>query len=307
MSKKFLCSTLALAVVLALGTAAFAQVVTTKKTTVVQNSDGTWTVIEYPVNKEVIVTLAPGTMIQGAKGMARVMRSADGTKVWLDVNGITGDTSNIYAYAVDPSGVPTLLGPLTVTNGVAKAEFSTPMNQFMLVLSPTENLNAIDTSTPIFFRSELPTGFAVVPRVMTSSSKSVATAEVVDTTYDVPLLNVPSFKGDTEVRVKFGGELQGVDGKAYINPKGGKTQVKMRFGDLKKAPANTRFVLWAKAADGTYTKLGQVVNTGKGDEGEIRGETALSDFGLFLTVEDADVPSPRGRVYSVFSLPTTNP
>jgi hypothetical protein len=307
MSKKFLCSTLALAVVLAFGTAAFAQVVTTKKTTAVQNPDGTWTVIEYPVGKEVMVNLAPGTTIAGAKGMAKIMRSADGTKVWLDVNGITGDTSNIYAYAIDPSGTPTLLGPLTVTNGVAKAEFTTPMNQFMLVLSPNESLSAIDTSTPIFFRSELPTGYAVVPRRMTSSSKSVATAEIADTTYDVPLLNVPSFKGDQEVRVKFGGELQGVDGKAYINPKGGKAQIKMRFGDLKKAPANTRFVLWAKGADGTYTKLGQVVNTGRGDEGEIRGETAMRDFGLFLTVEDADVPSPRGRIYSVFTVPTMNP
>jgi hypothetical protein len=308
MSKKFLCSTLALAVVLAFGTAAFAQVVTTtKKTTVVQNQDGTWTVIEYPVGKEVMINLAPGTTIAGAKGTARVMRSADGTKVWLDVNGITGDTSNIYAYAIDPSGMPTLLGPLTVTNGVAKAEFTTPLNQFMLVLSPTEGLTAIDTSTPVFFRSELPTGYAVVPRRKTSSDSAVAAAVATDTTYDVPLLNVPSFKGDTEVKVKFGGELQGLDGKAYINQKSGKSQIKMRFGDLKKAPANTRFVLWAKAPDGSYTKLGQVVNTGKGDEGEIRGETALRDFGLFLTVEDADVPSPSGKVYSVFTLPTTNP
>jgi hypothetical protein len=308
MSKKFLCSTLALVAVLAFGSAAFAQVVTTtKKTTAVQNPDGTWTVIQYPVGKEVRINLAPGTTIAGAKGTARVMRSADGTKVWVDVNGLTGDTSNVYAYAIDPSGTPTLLGPLTVNNGVASAEFSTPMDQFMLVLSPEQSLSAIDTSTPVFFRSELPTGYAVVPRRMTSESKSVATAEMADSTYDVPLLNVPSFKGDQEVRVKFGGDLAGVDGKAYINPRGGKSQIKMRFGDLKKAPANTRFVLWAKGADGTYTKIGQVVNTGKGDEGEIRGETALRDFGLFLTVEDADVPSPHGRVYSVFSLPTTNP
>ena len=308
MSKKFLCSTLALVAVLAFGSAAFAQVVTTtKKTTAVQNPDGTWTVVQYPVGKEVMINLAPGTTIAGAKGMAHVIRSADGTRVAFDLSGITGDTSNIYAYAVDPSGVPTLLGPLTVTNGIAKAEFTTPMDQFMLVLSPEQSLTAIDTSTPVFFRSDVPTGYAVVPRRMTSESKSVATAELADSTYDVPLLNVPSFKGDQEVRVKFGGDLAGVDGKAYINPKGGKSQIKMRFGDLKKAPPNTRFVLWAKGADGTYTKLGQVVNTGKGDEGEIRGETALRDFGLFLTVEDADTPSPRGRVYSVFSLPTTNP
>lgn len=293
----------------AFGTAAIAQqtVVTTKKTTAVQNPDGTWTVIEYPVGKEVVVNLAPGTTISGARGTARVMRSADGTRVWLDVSGINPDTSNLYAYAIDPMGMPTLLGPVTVTNGVAKGEFSTPLNQFMLVLSPNQSMTAIDTGTPIFFRSQLPSGYAVVPRRMTGHDTAVATATAADTTYDVPLLNVPSFKGDQEVRVKFSGQLQGVDGKAYINPRGGKTQIKMRFGDLKKAPANSRFVLWAKGPDGSYTKLGQVVNTGRGEEGEIRGETALRDFGLFLTVEDADVPSPTSRVYSVFTVPVTNP
>src|SRR3982751_6257013 len=104
MSKKFLCSTLAMAVVLALGTAVFAQqtVVTTKKTTAVQNPDGTWTVTQYPVGKEVLVDLAPGTMISGAKGKAHIMRSASGTKVMLDLNNITGDTSTVYAYAIDP-------------------------------------------------------------------------------------------------------------------------------------------------------------------------------------------------------------
>jgi hypothetical protein len=69
-----------------------------------------------------------------------------------------------------------------------------------------------------------------------------------------------------------------MDGKAYIDQGRGKTQVKMRFGDMKKAPVNKRFVLWAASPDGKYTKLGQVVNTGRGDEGEIRSETALKDF-----------------------------
>lgn len=284
-----------------------AQVVTTTKTTAVQNPDGSWTVVEYPVGKEVIVNLAPGTTLKGAKGMAHIMRSADGTKVMLDVNGLTGDVSNVYAYAIDPSGNPTLLGPLTVTSGVAKAEFTTPMDRFMLVLSPTETLTAFEPTTPWFFRSEVPAGYAIVPRVMTTDTKSIAKAEAITSTYDVPLLNVPSFKGDTEVRVKFSGELSGLDGKAYLKNEGGKTSVKMRFGDLKKVPANKRFVLWASSPDGTYVKLGQIVNTGRRDEGEIRSETALKDFGLFMTVEDAEVTIPTSRTYSVFTIPTTNP
>jgi hypothetical protein len=232
------------------------------------------------------------------------VRAADGTKVVLDVNGVT-TAGNMYVYAVDPSGRSTLLGPLTVTNGVAKAEFMTPMNQFMLVLSPTEGLTTYDPTTAYVFRSAVPTGYAVVPRVRTGDSNAVATADIVTATYEVPLLNVPSFKDDTEVRVKFDGDLAGLDGKAYIDPQPGKTAVKMRFGDMKKVPMNKRFVLWAKSPDGQYTKLGQVVNTGGRDEGEIRSETALKDFGLFLTVEDVDVTTPTSKIYSVFTVPVT--
>lgn len=131
MSKWFRSVILASAAVLALGTVSFAQ--DTKKEVVV-NPDGSYTVIEYPVNKEVTVNLLPSATVTGAKGLARVMRSANGTKVVFDLNGAPTDWSNVYAYAIDPTGNPTLLGPITFTNGVGKAEFTTPMNQFMLVL-----------------------------------------------------------------------------------------------------------------------------------------------------------------------------
>lgn len=278
---------------------------TTKKTEVVQNPDGTYSVIEYPVNKEVVVNLAPGTTVSGSRGTARIMRSADGTKVALDLSGLPGATSSVYAYAVDPTGRPTLLGPVTVTNGIGRAEFTTPMNQFMLVLSPTESMTTYDPTT-VFYRSELPKGFAIVPRVQTDTLKAVATAESVGSAYDVPLLGVPKMGGKTtEVRVKFSGELQGLDGKAYLKPEGGKTSIKMRFSDMRKVPENKRFILWASSPDGKYTKLGQVINTAARDEAEIRSETALADFGLFLTMEDVDVNNPTSRVYSVFSLPET--
>src|SRR6476620_4433874 len=274
---------------------------TTKKTEVVQNSDGTYTVIEYPVGKEVMVNLMPGTTVVGSKGMAHILRSADGTKVVLDLSGVKGDTSNIYAYAVDPTGAPTLLGPVTLTNGTGHAEFTTPMDKFMVVLSPAEAMTTYDPTT-VYYRSELPKGYAIVPRVQTDSLKAVATADSVGSTYEVPLLGVPKMGGKTtEVRVKFSGDLQGLDGKAYLKPEGGKTSIKMRFGDMKKVPMNKRFVLWASSPDGQYTKLGQVVNAGGRDESEIRSETALTDFGLFLTMEDTDVTTPTSRTYSVFS------
>ncbi|MFN6962410.1 MAG: hypothetical protein ACK4S4_01460 [Pyrinomonadaceae bacterium] len=305
--KRSLIMSAGLALVLAGG--ALAQDTTTTtvvtKKDVVVHPDGSYTVIEYPVGREVTVNLLPGTSLTGAKGVARVMRSADGTKVHIDLAGVTGDASEMYVYSIDPAGVPTLLGPVKVTNGAGVAEFTTTSDKFMLVVSPTGNLTAVDTSTPIFFRSELPKGYAIVPRRMTGEENAVAGASNVGSTYEVPMLNVPGFKAGetTEVRIKFSGDLKGLDGRAYLKPEGGKTTIKMRFGDMRKVPANTRFVLWAKAPDGSYTKLGQVINTGSRDESEIRSETALTDFGLFMTVEDADVADPTGKVYSVFGVP----
>ena len=279
--------------VLTLGllSATFAQnVTTTKKTEVVQNADGTYTVIEYPVGKEVTINLTPFTTVTGSTGVARVMRAADGTKVWVDLKGVPASTTSMYAYAVDPAGVPTLLGPMTIADGIAKAEFSTPMNQFMLVLSPTEGLTAIDTSTPVFYRSALPSGYAVVPRRV-SENRVVAVAPSVinrdaasSSGYEVPLLNVGTF-GDTEreVKMKFGGELNGLEGKAYIKRSKGATKVRMHFDDMNKVPKNKRFTLWTYSPDGQYVKLGSVINSGNKDEAAIKSETALTDFGLFVT------------------------
>ena len=295
------------AIVLSFSLSTFAQetkVVTKKE--VVQNADGSYTVIEYPVGKEVTINLTPVTTVTGSTGVARVMRAADGTKVWFDLTGVPAGTTNMYAYAVDPAGVPTLLGPITVDNGIAKAEFATPMNQFMLVVSPTEGLTAIDTATPIFYRSTLPSGFAVVPRRISENRVVKVAPSVVDRgepfTYTVPLLNVGTF-GDSEreVKMKFTGDLDGLEGKAYIDREKGMTKVRMHFDDMKKVPANKRFTLWTYSSDGTYTRLGHVINSGKRDEAEIKATTTLDDFGLFVTAEDTEVTVPTSRIYSVFT------
>ncbi len=296
----FSCAAMLLAGSLSFAVAQDTTTVVTKKEVVV-NSDGTYTVIEYPVGKEVMVNLLPGATLAGGKGMARIVRAADGTKVYVDVSGVPATTTNYYAYAVDPSGVATTLGPVTFKDGVATSEFMTPLNQFMVVLSPTEGLTTIDPTT-VVFQSELPTGYTVVPR-RTSEVKAVTitrTASPMPTAYDVPLLNVSSF-GDKEkeVKLKFS---DGLSAKAWINRQKGVSKIKLKFDDLDKAPMNTRFTLWASSVEGKYTKLGQVINTGKRDNAEIMSETALADFGLFLTVEDSDVMVPTGRNYSAFSV-----
>src|SRR5947208_10739188 len=70
---------------------------------IVLNSDGSYSVIEYPVGKEVTVELLPMNGVTST-GVARVVRTANGTKVHFDVNGAPSDWTNAYAYAVDPTG-----------------------------------------------------------------------------------------------------------------------------------------------------------------------------------------------------------
>lgn len=304
MINKLMKMTLAAMFVFAVGTAVLAQDKVITKKEVVVNPDGSYTVIEYPIGKEVTVNLLPSATVPGGKGIARVIRAADGTKVYFDLSGLPAEATSYYAYAVDPAGVPTLLGPIPVQSGIAKAEFTTPMNQFMLVLSPNEGLTAVSPTT-VVFRSEVPTGYAIVPKRI-SENRVAAVAASTKVAYDVPLLNVPTFgEAEKEVKLKFTGDMTGLEAKAYIDREKGTTKIKMHFDDMKKVPANKRFTLWTYAPDGTYTKLGQVVNSGKRDEARIQSETALTDFGLFLTVEDADVTVPTSTIYSVFAVPST--
>jgi len=281
---------------------------TATKTAVVQNADGSYSVIEYPVGKEVLVDLTPGASMSSARGRARVMRMGNETTVNLDLSGLPADTSNYYVYAVDPSGVVTLLGPAGITNGASQVSFRTPMDKFMLVLSPNENLSTIGSDTPVVFRSTVPQGYAVVANTPTTPTmgmeKQAAGSTAVSSSYEVPLLGIAALeKGETEIRINFSGDLQGLKGKAYVNnSKEGVTKIKMRFDDMKLAPKDRRYVLWAVSPTKEYTKIGQVINTGKRQEAEIRGETALKDFGLFVTVEEKDVTQPSSTIYSPFTL-----
>ena len=297
MFRNYLKGSLIFALVAAFGVAAFAQV--TKKEVVV-NPDGTYTVIEYPVGREVTVNLIPGSMITGGKGIARVMRASDGTKVFFDISGVPAGTNTFYAYAVDPAGTPTLLGPVAINNGIGRAEFTTPMDRFMLVLSPTEGVTAFNP-TNTFFRSDIPTGFTVVPRASVAGPTAVV-AGVTRFNYNVPLLGVNAFAASgKEFPIRFTGELSELEGKVHINREKGATKVKLRLEEMKEVPANKRFVLWASSPDGQFTKLGQIVASGQKDSGTIESHTSLTDFGLLMTVEEADVTMPSSQIFTVIS------
>jgi hypothetical protein len=279
---------------------------TTQTTQAVQNADGSWTVIEYPADKEVTVTLQPTTIIPGAQGTARVMRHGDNTMVNLNLTGLTGDATNFNLYAVDQTGKATLLGPVTVNNGTATLNTTTPLSKFMLVLSPDANLATFTPQTQVVLRSAVPNGYAVIPMGSSGERDGAAVGERVAATstsgatpaYSAPLLNIPGFRRgtDTEMKINFSGALTGARANVYLEPRNdGPTTIKMRFHELKDAPAGKVYVVWAVSPENRFVRLGQVVNTGQRNEAQIQTETALRDFGLFVTMED-EFSTPSGTI-----------
>ena len=314
-------------VVLTFALAAIALAQTTTVTKAVQNPDGTYTIIEYPVKKEVTLNLTP-VNITGAKGVATILRDDDGTKIKVNLTDVPADMAAVTLYAVDDKGVVTALGPVAITNGTGTLTATAPLSKFMLFASPEPALTAYDTNTKVFFRSPVPEGFTVIPVARTGDEKVAAVGTPVaataqttttttpgavvsspsgttvvvpmtetKTTYSAPLLNIPAYKtgDDTKIKVDFTGALSGARANVFITPrKDGPTEVKMRFHDLKEAPAGQKFIVWAVSPDNKFTKIGEIVNTGGRNEAEIRSEVALPDFGLIVTMESAVGDMPVG-------------
>jgi hypothetical protein len=315
------------AVVLTLALAAIALGQTTTVTKTVQNPDGTYTIIEYPVKKEVMLNLTP-VNIAGAKGVATILRDDDGTRIKLNLTGVPADTTAMTLYAVDDTGTLTALGPVAISNGTGTLSATTPLSKFMLIASPETALTAYEPNTKVFFRSAVPEGFTVIPvarqgdekvaavgapvaataqttttttpgAVVTSPSGTTVVIPMTETktTYSAPLLNIPAYKtgDDTKIKVDFTGALTGARANVFITPrKDGPTEVKMRFHDLKEAPAGQKFIVWAVSPDNKFTKIGEVINTGGRNEAELRSEVALPDFGLIVTMESAVGEIPVG-------------
>jgi hypothetical protein len=271
----------------------------------VQNADGTWTVIEYPVNKEVIVNLTPGSTLTGANGTAKIVRMADHTMINLNATGLNNVTG-LNLYAVDPLGKVTLLGPVNINNGVATQTFQTPLNSFMLVMSPEGNLTTISPTTNVAFRSAVPEGFAVVPVAQSGAQDGAPIGERVAATstagstsaYTAPMLGISGMRRgtDSELKINFTGALTGTRANVSLEPrKDGPTTIKMRFHELKESPAGKVLVVWAVSPDNKFVKLGQIINTGNRNEAQIQTETSLREFGLFVTMED-ELTAPTGVV-----------
>jgi hypothetical protein len=326
MSKHVWSALAAMALTLALAAVALGQTTTTTTTEkkVVQNPDGTYTIIEYPVKKEVTLTLNP-VNITGATGVATILRDDDGTRIKLNLANVPADVTALTLYAVDDRGVVTPVGPIAISNGVGTLAATLPLSKFMLVASPEAALTAYDPNTRVVFRSAVPEGFAVIPVTRSAEGERVAAttapaavvapttapavvvapttapaavvAPQVAVTYTAPMLGVPTFKkgDDTKIKVDFTGPLAGARANVFLTPKSGEpTKVEIKFHDLKEAPAGKRFVVWAVGANGEYVKIGEITNLGTKNEAQIKSEVALADFGLLLTMEEAVGASPIG-------------
>lgn len=266
---------------------------TTTVTKTVQNPDGTYTVIEYPVGKEVQLTFTP-VGLTTTKAVGTIVRADDGTRVVLNLTDIPAEVSAVNVYAIDDTGAVTALGPVVIANGTGKFTATTPLSRFMLVASPEESLTAYDANTKIFFRSAVPQGFAVIPHTTSPVGETVGATTTPGTTaatsYTVPMLNIPAYKkgDDTKIKVDFTGAMAGARANVFIEPhKNGKeTDVRMRFHELKEAPTGQAYLLWAVSPDNQFFKLGQIVNFKGQNEAEIKAKTTLPDFGLLVTMEN---------------------
>jgi hypothetical protein len=292
MSKSLIAVVGAAMLLLSLAAVSIGQVQTTTVTKVktVQNPDGTYTIVEYPVGKETIVTLSP-VGLSGATGTATILRDPNLTTIKLNLTSLPSEVTAMNVYAVDPTGALTLLGPIEVANGIGTFTTTTPLSRFMLVASPDAGLTAYNADTRIYFRSAVPTGLTIIP--LTSAVGEQVAAVAVGSDYTVPMLGIPTFKrgDDTKLKVNFSGAMEGARANIFIQPRkhGQSTAVRIRFHDLKQAPKGTAYILWAVSPDNQFQRLGEIVNVKGRNEAEIRSETAFNDFGLLLTTEDVGV------------------
>jgi hypothetical protein len=250
-------------------------------------------VVEYPVGKEVQLTLTPVGLAR-SKAVGTILRDDTGTRIILNLTDVPADVTAVNVYAVDDAGVVTSLGPVVLANGTGKFTVTTPLSKFMLIAAPDEHLTTYDPNAKIYFRSAVPEGFAVIPHTTSPVGETVAATTTPGTTpanvYTVPMLNIPAYKkgDDTKLKVDFTGAMSGARANVFIEPhkNGRETQIRMRFHELKEAPKGQAYILWAVSPDNQFFKLGQILNIRNRNEAEIKANTTLSDFGLLVTMED---------------------
>jgi hypothetical protein len=196
--------------------------------------------------------------------------------------------TKVFFRSAVPEGFAVI--PVTSASGEKVAAVTAP------VVTAAPTTAAPTTAAPT---AAAPTAAAPTAAAPTAAAPTavVTPGAQVTATYTAPMLNIPAYKkgDDTKIKVDFSGALTGARANVFITPrKDGPTEVKMRFHELKDAPAGQRFILWAISPEGQYIKLGQVANAPGRNEAEIKSETTLKDFGLLVTMESAEGDMPAG-------------
>ena len=133
-------------------------------------------------------------------------------------SGSPNDVTAMNVYAVDPTGVATLLGQVTLASGVGMFTTTTPLSKFMLIASPEAALTAYDANTKIYFRSAVPTGFTVIPLGNNKAVGEQLAGAASMSDYAVPMLGIPTFKrgDDTKLKINFSGAMEGARANVFI-------------------------------------------------------------------------------------------
>ena len=322
-----------------------------------RNRDFAWTVIEYPIGRELQVNLTAAGAMTGINGTATVIRSTEGSTIKLTVTGVPDNLTELKLYALGPSGTVTLLGPVMITNGAGTFTTTTPLTRFMLLgvesPSPAAASGALEkriSSSRLIFQSAVPEGFAVIPYAASGGVGDKAMGKVAPppkeaqavprpprNTEDaggerrdamagrtatlsaflpdhVPMLTLDGLLDDEQSRtpnydqlaqkrvdVVPSREFKVSNADAFILLRaGGLTRIRVRFYDLKRIKLkHKKIVLWAVARDRSVTEIGRSVGALKRKMVEVQGETSLTEFGLFVTVEDVTLQFSQRKVVAV--------
>ena len=258
-----------------------------RRVTTIQNPDGTYTIVEYPIGRETVMTLNP-VGLSGATGRATILRDPSGTTIKLNLTSLPPGITAMNVYAVEPNGAVVFLGPIQLYNGIGTFTTTTQLSQFMLIASPEANLSTYNERTRVYFRSAAPAGLTVIP--WTGTVGEQVAAVIPPGEYTVPMLGIPTFRPghESKLRINFSGAMEGAHADIFIKPqkRSTATEVVMHFHNLKDAPKGTAYILWAVSPDNRYQRLGEIVNVRGRNEAEIKSESTFDDFGLLMTTED---------------------
>jgi len=304
------------AIVVAAQTTTVTQTPTTVTKTV-QNADGTYTVIEYPVGKEVQLTFNPVALTK-SKAVGTILRDDNGTRIVLNVTDVPADVSAINVYAVDDTGAVSSLGPVVLANGTGKFSATTPLSKFMLIGAPDTSLTAYDPNGKIYFRSAVPAGFTAIPRATIATTATTPTT--VATTTTTPTAVATTTTTATEVVQNPDGtysvveypvgketlvtldpiNITGAKGVATILRDNNGTRIKLNLTGL---PNDlTGLTLYAVDPAGAVTALGPIALTN--GVGTFASTTPLNRFMLFASPETAlTTYDPNTKVFFRSTVP----